>query len=173
MIRRFLLAAWLLAAALPAAAQSPVRVEPAAGEPACAAGMVLAACAVALFFACAAAQDEALCAKLGLAEIPKLVEKPQPVEFSIDRISTIEPKDVTDDLKHLTWFRAGFLLVEAQARRCPDTGSCADESWDDWQIYLRDDEGRLYVVYWRGDSEPDQPPEIPDSFRGPAPPNPE
>jgi hypothetical protein len=173
MMRRLLFLLCLLAAALPAAAQSPVRIDPAAGEPACAAGTNPAPCAVALFFACAALQNEALCAKLGLAEIPKLVEKPQPVEFTIDRIGTIEPKDVTDDLKHLTWFRAGYLLVEAQARRCPDTGSCADEAWDDWQIYLRNDEGRLYVVYWRGDSEPDQPPEIPDSFRGPAQPNPE
>jgi hypothetical protein len=165
------LAACLLAAIAPAFAQVPPqgkvqRVGPGLA-PTCTGAD--AACAVARFYACAASQDADLCAQLGLAEVPKLVETPQPLEFAIERTSTIEAKDVTDDLKHLPWFRAGFLLVEAQARRCPADGSCASEEWDDWQIYIRLDETAAQVVYWRGDSEPDQPPEIPDSFRAPAP----
>jgi hypothetical protein len=160
----------LLAVVAPAFAQTPpqgsvMRVGPDA-MPSCADAEV--ACAVARFYACAAAQDVAYCAQIGLAEIPKLVEAPQPVEFVIERTSTIEAKDVTDDLKHLTWFRPGFLLVEAQARRCPASGSCEGEEWDDWQIYIRRDETSAQIVYWRGDSEPDQPPEIPESFRAPA-----
>lgn len=162
----------LLAGSAAAWAQTPsqatvVRVGP-GQAPACAAESADVACAVALFYACAAAQDADLCAQLGLSEIPKLVETPQPVEFAIERTSTIEAKDVTDDLKHLPWFRPGFLLVEAQARRCPASGSCEGEEWDDWQIYIRLDAQRAQIVYWRGDSEPDQPPEIPESFRAPA-----
>ena len=165
-----LLAAVLFAVAAPAFAQTApqgavVRVGP-DNMPTCAVADV--ACAVARFYACAAAQDAAYCAELGLAEIPKLVEAPQPVEFAIERTSTIEAKDVTDDLKHLPWFRPGFLLVEAQVRRCPADGSCEGEEWDDWQIYIRRDETTAQIVYWRGDSEPDQPPEIPESFRAPA-----
>lgn len=161
----------LLAVGAVAFAQTPlqgalVRVGP-DNMPTCADADV--ACAVARFYACAAAQDAAFCAQLGFAEIPKLVETPQPVEFVIERTSTIEAKDVTDDLKHLPWFRPGFLLVEAQARRCPANGSCEGEEWDDWQIYIRRDETTAQIVYWRGDSEPDQPPEIPESFRAPAP----
>lgn len=160
----------LLAVGTPAFAQTTppgtvVRVGP-DNSPSCTDADV--PCAVARFYACAAAQDAALCAQIGLAEIPKLVETPQPVEFVIERTSTIEAKDVTDDLKHLPWFRPGFLLIEAQARRCPASGSCEGEEWDDWQIYIRRDETSAQIVYWRGDSEPDQPPEIPDSFRAPA-----
>jgi hypothetical protein len=168
-----LLAASLLAVGAPAFAQTPAqgtvtRVGP-DNMPTCAGDSPDVACAVARFYACAAAQDAAMCAEIGLAEIPKLVEAPQPVEFVIERTSTIEAKDVTDDLKHLPWFRPGFLLIEAQARRCPASGSCAGEEWDDWQIYIRRDETTAQIVFWRGDSEPDQPPEIPESFRAPAP----
>jgi len=171
-IPMYLLAA-LVAVASPAFAQTPpqgavIRVGPGATL-ACASDAADVACAVARFYACAATQDAALCAQFGLGEIPKLVEAPQPLEFAIERTSTIEAKDVTDDLKHLPWFRAGFLLVEALARRCPTEGNCEGEEWDDWQIYIRRDETTAQIVFWRGDSEPDQPPEIPDSFRAPAP----
>ena len=160
MKRIFLFALALAAGA--AAAQTPVRVDPAAA-PACDAASV--ECAVAQFFFCAASHDAAACAALGLQEAPKFADTPQPVEFLLERVGTIDAKDITDDLKHLAWFKAGFVLVEAQARRCPGPGSCADEQWDDWQIYLRPDDGRLQIVYWRGDSEPDQPPDIPETFR--------
>jgi len=164
-MKRFVLLALALAAGS-AGAQTPVRVDPAAA-PACDAASV--ECAAAQFFFCAASHDAAACAALGLADAPKLVETPQPVEFLVERVGTIDAKDITDDLKHLSWFKAGYLLVEAQARRCPANGSCADEEWDDWQIYLRPDAGRLQIVYWRGDSEPDQPPDIPENFRASVP----
>ncbi len=163
-MKRFFLLCALLAAA-PVGAQTPVRVNP-AQAPICAPGEI--ACTIAQFFFCAASQDTQACADLGLVEIPKIVEAPQPVEFLIERIGKIEAKDITDDLKHLAWYRAGHLLIEALVRRCPVAGSCADESWDDLQIYLRPEDAHLRIVYWRGDSEPDQPPDIPDNFRAPA-----
>jgi hypothetical protein len=167
-MKRFFLLCALLAAA-PVGAQTPVRVNP-AQAPSCA--PTEAACAVAQFFFCAASQDTQACAELGLGEIPRIVETPQPVEFLIERVGKIEATDITDDLKHLAWYRAGHLLVEALVRRCPTVGNCADESWDDWQIYLRPEDDHLRIVFWRGDSEPDQPPDIPDNFRAPTPPSP-
>jgi hypothetical protein len=134
------------------------------GELACGGEARDVPCTLALFFQCAARQSDEVCARVGLAEIPKLVEQPQPLDYAIDRTSTIRPEDVTEELKHLAWYRPGFLLVEAEARRCPAAGSCADEEWSDWQIYLRADEGRFFVVYWRGDSEPETTPDIPDAF---------
>ncbi|MBI3506052.1 MAG: hypothetical protein HY059_14525 [Proteobacteria bacterium] len=164
MIRPLLLVLMLVSGAAHAqTTDRPGRAET-QGELACGGVARDAGCAVALFFACAARLDEATCARVGLSEIPKLVEEPQTLEFAIDRTSTIRPEDITDDTRHLTWFRPGFLLVEAEMRRCPAEGSCAGESWDDWQIYLREEDGRFFVVYWRGDSEPDTPPEIPDAF---------
>ena len=164
----FVLLAGIAAAANAQTPAAPARAE-IAGALACGGEARDVPCTVALFFACAARQSEEACARVGLSEIPKLVENPQPIEFAIDRTSTIRPEDVTEELKHLAWFRPGFLLVEAQARRCPETGSCADEDWSDWQIYLRADEGHHFVVYWRGDSEPETTPDIPDAFvPGPA-----
>jgi len=141
------------------------------GELACAGQPNDAPCATALFFACAARLSDEVCAIIGLTEIPKLVEQPQALEFAVERTSTIRPEDVTEDTRHLGWFRPGFLLVEAQVRRCPPQGSCAAETWDAWQVYLREADGRFLVVYWRGDSQPDMPPEIPAAFLpAPAPP---
>ncbi|MBL8806110.1 MAG: hypothetical protein JNN22_04610 [Rhodospirillales bacterium] len=165
-VARFVLAAFLAGMCLSAAAQTqsaPARAD-IDGEFACGGEARDAPCAVALFFACAARQTEDACATVGLVEIPKLVDRPQSIEYAIDRTSTIRPEDVTDELRHLSWFRPGFLLVEAQARRCPAAGTCADEEWADWQIYLRHEDGRFFVVYWRGDSEPETPPDIPDAF---------
>jgi hypothetical protein len=169
MIARLLLAVLLLGGA--AHAQTPAAPGRAtvAGELACGGEARDAGCAVALFFACAARLAEDVCARAGLAEIPKLVEQPQVLEYAVERTSTIRPEDITDDTRHLSWFRPGFLLVEAQTRRCPVEGSCAGEDWNDWQVYLREDDGRFFVVYWRGDSEPEMAPEIPDAFLPAAP----
>ncbi|MBI1244947.1 MAG: hypothetical protein GC202_08070 [Alphaproteobacteria bacterium] len=171
--RLFLPFAIALVVAGPAVAQtknSPARAE-AEGEFACGGEARDLPCAVALFFACAARQTEDACTRVGLTEIPKLADKPQPIEYAIDRTSTIRPEDVTDELRHLAWFRPGFLLVEAEARRCQPGVSCANEDWSDWQVYLRFEDGRYFVVYWRGDSEPETPPDIPDDFMPtPAPP---
>ena len=165
MIRLLLLAALLLGAGT-ASAQSTDKPGRAAldGELACGGQARSAECAIALFFTCAARLTEDACARVGLTEMPKLVDEPHALEFAVDRTSTIRPEDITDDTRHLTWFRAGFLLAEAKARRCPAEGSCAGESWDDWQVYLREEDGRFFVVYWRGDSEPETPPEIPEAF---------
>ena len=165
MIRTLLLALLLLGAGAAHAqtADKPGRAT-LDGELACGGQARDAGCAIALFFTCAARLTEESCARVGLTEIPKLVDEPHVLEFAVDRLSTIKPEDVTEDLRHLTWFRAGFLLAEAKARRCPAEGSCAGESWDDWQVYLREDDGRFFVVYWRGDSEPESPPEIPEAF---------
>lgn len=171
-MRRALALVVLLLACAPAAAQAPVRVA-LDGAPACGGEAHTPECATALFFTCAARLDETVCARVGLVEPPKIVERPTPMEFLIERVGTIREADVTEDTRHLTWFRAGFRLVEAQARRCPPAGSCEGESWDDWQVYLREADGQFLVVFWRGDSEPDTPPEIPDAFRSPqgAPPD--
>jgi hypothetical protein len=162
--RLFLLLALSVAGAAHAQTHDqPGRAAP-DGELACGGQARDVPCALALFFACAARQTDDVCAIVGLTEIPKLVEKPQALEFAIERTSTIRPEDVTEELKHLSWFRPGFRLVEAQMRRCPDAGDCSGESWDDWQVYLREADGRFLVVYWRGDSEPEMAPEIPDAF---------
>lgn len=169
MIARLALALFLLAGAADAQTTAAPGRAALDGELACGGQAGNPPCAAALFFACAARLSDEVCAIVGLTEIPKLVEQPQALEFAIERTSTIRPEDITDDTRHLTWFRPGFLLVEAQMRRCPAEGSCADESWDDWQIYLREADGRFLVVYWRGDSQPDQPPEIPEAFLPAAP----
>ncbi len=164
MIARLALAFFLIAGiahAQTAAAPGRAALD---GDLACGGQATSPACATALFFACAARLSDEVCAIVGLSEIPKLVEQPQALEFAIERTSTIRPEDVTDDTRHLSWFRAGFLLVEAQARLCPAEGSCAGEGWYDWQVYLREADGRFLVVYWRGDTEPEQPPEIPEAF---------
>ncbi|MBL8833426.1 MAG: hypothetical protein JNL71_13625 [Rhodospirillales bacterium] len=169
MIARFVLALFLLAGAAQAQTASAPGRAAVDGDLACGGQSNSPACAVALFFACAARLSDETCATVGLSEIPKVVEQPQPLEFAIERTSTIRPEDINDDTRHLSWFRPGFLLVEAQMRRCPAEGSCAEESWDDWQVYLREADGRFLVVYWRGDSTPDQPPEIPEAFLPAAP----
>jgi hypothetical protein len=171
-MKRALALAFLLLAGAPAAAQAPLRVG-LDDALACGGEARSPDCATALFFACAARLDEATCARVGLAEQPKIVERPTPLEFLVERVGTIREADVTEDTRHLAWFRAGFRLVEAQMRRCPPAGSCEGEAWDDWQVYLREAEGQFLVVYWRGDSEPDTPPEIPDAFRAPQAPPPD
>jgi hypothetical protein len=145
----------LLLACAPAAAQAPVAVA-LDGTLACGGEAHTPECATALFFACAARLDETVCARVGLVEPPKIVERPTPMEFLVERVGTIREAE-----------------IEAQARRCPPAESCEAEAWDDWQVYLREADGHFLVVYWRGDSEPDTPPDIPDAFRSPQAPPPE
>lgn len=160
----------LLCVAAAAAAQTPARLTPEESSLACVGQANDAACASATFFACALRRTAELCAAVGLDEAPRLVEDGSAIEWLIERVSVIRARDVTDDLKHLAWFKEGNTLVEAQVRKCAATlPDCAAESWDDWQIYLAPDGGKFRVVGWRGDSEPDGPPEIPEAFR-PQPP---
>lgn len=162
--------ATLLLLAAPAAAQTPARVTPEASSLACVGQANDPACASATFFACALRRTAELCAAVGLDEAPRLVEEGSAVEWLIERVSIIRARDVTDDLKHLAWFKEGNTLVEAQVRKCAaNLPDCAAESWDDWQIYLAPEGGKFRVVGWRGDSEPDGPPEIPEAFRPQSP----
>lgn len=169
-MKRLAIAAALIVAA-PLAAQAPARLTPGETTVACVGQAGDPACATATFFACALRRTPETCAAVGLAEPPRLADEQSAIEWVIERASTIRERDVTDDLKHLPWFRAGNTLIEAQVRKCaaslPD---CAAETWDDWQIYLAPEGGQFRVVGWRGDSEPDGPPEIPEAFRpqGPA-----
>jgi hypothetical protein len=147
-------------------AQTPSRVTQDASNVDCVGQAGDPACAVATFLACAVRRAPELCEAVGLAEPPRAIDEGVAVEWLIERASTIRERDVTDDLKHFAWFKAGNILVEAQLRRCaPALPDCAAESWDDWQIYLAPVDGKFRIVGWRGDSEPDGPPEIPDAFR--------
>lgn len=153
-----------------ALAQTPARVTPAASSVACVGQANDAECATATFIACAIRRAPDLCAAVGLDEAPRLIEEGSAAEWLIERASVIREQDVTDDLKHFAWFKAGNTLVEAQLRKCAaDLPDCGAENWDDWQIYLAADGGRFRVVGWRGDSEPDGPPDIPEAFRPQAP----
>jgi hypothetical protein len=168
-MKRLAIAALLVLAAA-AGAQEPARVAPEAASVGCMGQANDPACATATFFACAVRRTTELCAAVGLDEAPRLVDEGNAVEWLIERASVIRERDVTDDLKHLAWFKAGNTLVEAQVRKCAATlPDCAAESWDDWQIYLAPEDGKFRVVGWRGDSEPDGPPEIPEAFH-PQPP---
>jgi hypothetical protein len=151
-------------------AQTPARVAPDSANVACVGQANDPACATATFIACVVRRTAELCAAVGLEEAPRLIEDANAVEWLIERATVIREQDVTDDLKHFAWFKAGNTLVEAQVRRCAaNLPDCAAESWDDWQIYLTPEGGKFRVVGWRGDSEPDGPPEIPEAFR-PQPP---
>lgn len=168
MKRLALLAAVLFAGV--AGAQTPSRVAPESASVGCVGQADDPACAAATFFACAIRRTAELCAAIGLDEAPHLVDDGHAIEWLVERASVIREQDVTDELKHLAWFKAGNTLVEAQVRKCAATlPDCAAENWDDWQIYLAPEGGKFRVVGWRGDSEPDGPPEIPEAFR-PQPP---
>ena len=151
-------------------AQAPSRLTPDAGNVACVGNADDPACATATFFACAVRRTAEPCAAVGLDEAPRLIDEGIAVEWLVERATVIREQDVTDDLKHLAWFKAGNTLVEAQVRKCAaNLPDCAAESWDDWQIYLAPEGGKFRVVGWRGDSEPDGPPEIPEAFRPQSP----
>jgi hypothetical protein len=168
MIRAAVLALVLAAGA--AHAQAPARLTPDAASVACVGQANDPACATATFFACAVRRTAELCAAVGLDEASRLIDEGNAVEWLIERASVIRAQDVTDDLKHLAWFKAGNTLVEAQVRKCPAAlADCAAEDWEDWQVYLAPEGGKFRVVGWRGDREPDGPPEIPEAFR-PKPP---
>lgn len=88
-------------------------------------------------------------------------------EYVIERISVIRTEDVTEDLREVEWFRPGYTLIEALRRNCAAAeADCSGESWDDFQVYLRprpDTAPTLWdIVYWRSESEPDVPQEVPD-----------
>lgn len=171
---RILVAVFLLLGMGAAFAQTPSRVTQDAANVACIGKADTPQCASATFFACAVRRTAEICAAVGLAEPPRLFDGPVAVEFLFDRASVIRERDVTEDLQHFAWFKAGNTLVEAQVRRCaPETPDCSAEDWADWQVYLAPlDGGGFTVVGWRGDNEAEGPTEIPEAFQPPQAPEP-
>ncbi|MBI3454088.1 MAG: hypothetical protein HY057_14880 [Rhodospirillales bacterium] len=129
-------------------------------------------CAAETLLACMVRAAATACASIGVAEerLAAFVA-PTRLEYTVERISVIRPEDVTEDLRDLDWFRPGYTMIELQRRACPaGSASCADENWAYFQIFARpraaeSGPSRWEIVTWRGDTEPDQPPEIPESFR--------
>jgi hypothetical protein len=171
---RILVAVFLLLGIGTAFAQTPSRIAPDTANVACIGKADTPQCATATFFACAVRRTPEICAAIGLAEPPRLFDGAVAVEWLFDRASIIRERDVTEDLQHFAWFKAGNTLVEAQVRRCaPETPDCAAEDWADWQVYLAPlESGGFAVVGWRGDNEAEGPTEIPDAFQPPQAPEP-
>ena len=120
-------------------------------------------CMVETLLACFARADAALCARIGV-DVRAVVREPGVIEYLIERVTVIRAADVTEDLRDVDWFKAGYTLVELRRRNCPTTG-CGDESWEDLQVYLRPQGGGWEIVAWRSETEPEGAPEIPDAFR--------
>jgi hypothetical protein len=170
------LALGLFAPAAPAqmSKESPGRIGPAATTSVCLGTPTTPACAAETLLACLTRSDTALCRAVGAATPPRSAVDPLQTEYVIERVSIIQPDDVTDDLRDVEWFKPGYALVEALRRACSATNpDCQDELWDDLQVYLRQRLGATpaawEVVYWRSDSEPDMSPELPDDFVKPPP----
>lgn len=163
-----LLATMLLAVPVLAQAPKPApgRIAPEIATSRCLGAPTTPACATETLLACVARGDAALCRALGVTP-PARSGEPVQVEYIMERVSLIRPEDVTDDLREVEWFKPGYTLVEAQRRTCPASAAdCDGESWDYMQVYLRprpDAAPPLWeIVYWRSESEPDVPQEIPD-----------
>jgi hypothetical protein len=119
-------------------------------------------CATETLLACFARANAELCAKIGVA--PRAGgREPGPIEYIIDRVSVIRTEDITEELRELDWFKAGYTLIELRRRGCA-TGDCGNESWEDMQVYLRPQGEAWAIVAWRG-IEQEGAPEEPENFR--------
>lgn len=163
-----LLAAHALAASKPAPNAEIARIGPADATSACIGDAASQRCAAETLLACLARAEPALCRKVGLADIRGVPREPGAIEYVIERVSVIRAADVTEELRDVEWFKPGFALVEIIRRPCQAAGACGEEPWDAVQVYLRPVDGRWEVVTWRGETEPDDLPEIPDLSRAPA-----
>jgi hypothetical protein len=120
-------------------------------------------CATETLLACFARVQPDLCAKVGVDA--KASEKdPGTIEYIIDRTSVIRAEDITEELRDVEWFKAGYMLVELRRRNCPATCG-GDESWEDMQVYLRPHGTAWDVVSWRGETEQEGAPEEPENFK--------
>lgn len=146
-----------------AAAANERRVGPASGTSACIGDAASAICAVDTLMACLARAERALCQRVG-AEPPEPMPPPRTIAYVVDRSSVIRREQVGDDQRDLAWFRPGYTLVELRMRFCPATASCADEPWEDVQVYLRRQGQAWQIVNWMAPGDPDASPQIPDSF---------
>lgn len=164
----------LLAGTAPAYAQTKPsetrtgRVAPGAATSSCIGAATSPVCMTETLLACFARAEPALCAKAGIADTRNVAREPAVIEYVIDRISVIRAEDVTEDLRDVDWFKAGYTLVELRRRACPAGANCENETWDDLQVYLRPRDNVWEIVAWRGESEQEGAPEIPDTYRPPA-----
>lgn len=152
-------------AAQPKPAEAKIgRVAPGIATSPCIGSITSPVCMTETLLACFARVDAALCAKVG-ADPKAITHEPGPIEYVIDRVNVIRAEDITEDLREVDWFKAGYTLVELRRRNCPASGSCNSETWDDLQVYLRPRENVWEIVTWRGESESEGAPELPDAYR--------
>jgi hypothetical protein len=149
----------------------PGRITPNTATSACIGTAATPLCAVETLLACLVRNDDGLCRRIGATPPTRNSETPGPLqaEYAIERISVIQPEDITDDTRDLEWFKPGYTLVEVSRRLCPASEpDCDSLNWEYLQVYLRPagtGGGPWQIVTWRGDSEDDTTPEIPDAFR--------
>ncbi|MBL8702985.1 MAG: hypothetical protein JNK67_31670 [Alphaproteobacteria bacterium] len=157
-----------LAAALAiraAAASEMQNVGPGHASSTCVGESGSARCAVDTLMACFARASRSLCARIG-AEPPDGAPEPRRLEYVVERESVISADQITDDLREIAWFKPGFTLVELQIRSCkPDAADCDSETWEDLQVYLRQQGPAWRVVHWRAPGDPDAPVQVPDALR--------
>ena len=164
-----LVTASLVLGIVPARAQSKPpadkigRIGPAQATSNCIGSASSPVCSTETLLACFARAEPALCAKVG-ADSRSAGRGAGAIEYWIERVSEIRAEDITEDLRELEWFKAGYTLVELRRRGCRPEG-CNDENWEDMQVYLRPRGASWEIVAWRGDLEQESAPEVPESFR--------
>jgi hypothetical protein len=169
-MRLFAICLIALACALPAAthAQSKAasekvgRVGAGHATSACIGSAGSPTCATETLLACFARAQPDLCAKVGV-DAKAAGKDPGTIEYIIDRTSVIRAEDITEELRDVEWFKAGYTLVELRRRIC--AAACGDESWEDMQVYLRPHGTAWDVVSWRGEVEQEGAPEEPENFK--------
>jgi hypothetical protein len=145
-----------------AAAEKVGRIDAAHASSACIGSAGSPVCATETLLACFARAQPDLCAKVGTE--PRAGEKgPGTIEYVIDRVSVIRAEDITEELRDVEWFKAGYTLIELRRRNC--AAACGDESWEDMQVYLRPHGSGWAVVAWRGELEQEGAPEEPENFK--------
>jgi hypothetical protein len=142
------------------------RVAPGTATSNCLGANTSPTCLTETLLACFARIEPTLCRQAGIADTRVIAREPRAVEYLIDRISIVRAEDITDDLRDVEWFKPGFALAELRWRAChPSAADCAGETWDDLQVYMRPHGSAWEIVTWRGESEQEGVPELPDSFR--------
>jgi hypothetical protein len=145
------------------AAEKIGRVGPGHATSTCIGSAGSPVCATETLLACIARAQPDLCTKVG-AEARGGEKQPGTLEYVIDRVNVIRAEDITDDMRDVEWFKAGYTLVELRRRTCA-ASVCGDESWEDMQVYLRPHGTAWEVVAWRGELEQEGAPEEPENFK--------
>jgi hypothetical protein len=148
------------------AAEKIGRITPTQATSTCIGSAGAPTCATETLLACFARADKGLCEKVG-ADPRSGAREPGPIEYVIDRINVIRAEDITEDLREIEWFKAGYTLVELRRRGC--AAECGDEIWEDMQVYLRPRGAAWEVVNWRAEVEEDEVPEMPENLKPTAP----